>query len=70
MTKQLCSNCSLDAAQCTPVGPIVVTIRDPGFIGPAGITEIFCSWSCAADWFENQTTEVTDDYLKQELSSG
>jgi hypothetical protein len=50
----MCSNCNKDTAQYAPVGPIIVTLKDPEFIGPDGLQEVFCCWQCAAEWFEAQ----------------
>lgn len=46
-----CGHCKQEASQYAPVGPVIITIKDPEFIGPHGIEQAFCSWACAAEWF-------------------
>jgi hypothetical protein len=52
-----CEHCKQEIAQ-SPVAPIKVTIRDPEFIGPGGVKLEFCSWACAAIWFNVQAGEI------------
>jgi hypothetical protein len=49
-----CTQCRKRIPDDGVVGPINVVIRDPEMIGPEGIEREFCSWECAADWFEVQ----------------
>jgi hypothetical protein len=49
-----CTQCRERIADDDIVGPINIVVRDPETIGPEGIEREFCSWNCAADWFEVQ----------------
>jgi hypothetical protein len=51
-----CTQCSKRIPEDDPAGlNIVITDRDEEFgLGPEGMERNFCSWDCAADWFEVQ----------------
>jgi hypothetical protein len=59
-----CSLCERDAARCAPVGPILIHIEDPESIDAGAIEKIFCTWECAADWFQIQAGRVSPDHGK------
>jgi hypothetical protein len=46
-----CDQCHERISPQSVNGPIVVTIKDPEFIGPTGVELQFCSWSCASKWW-------------------
>jgi hypothetical protein len=49
-----CTQCRKRIPDDDIIGPINIVIRDPELIGPEGMEREFCTWECAADWFEAQ----------------
>ena len=49
-----CTQCRKHIPDDDIIGPINIVIRDPELIGPEGMEREFCTWECAADWFEAQ----------------
>src|SRR5262249_57882726 len=49
-SKTHCYHCKQAAARFFPIGPIIVTLKDPETFGDAGIEYRFCKWECLAAW--------------------